>query len=198
MAGRPHGPSWAKAPSGSLARGAYAAAALYGLRGDQAARAAWLEIMDAVTVTDWRERRFGQFFDALLLLHQGHAGEAASVLERAPRRDPAHAFQDGVWEPWCAALRAEAAVLTIRPDTAACLSAARAMTSDNPIAVAIVERAAALPGGHDELIGAAAVFEAAGCRYQWARTLAFIGGAERERGESALAEMGAAPMAWPL
>ncbi len=73
-----------------------------------------------------------------------------------------------------------------------------AFPSDNPIAVAIVERAAALPGGHDELIGAAAVFEAAGCRYQWARTLAFIGGAERERGESALAEMGAAPMAWPL
>jgi hypothetical protein len=28
--------------------------------------------------------------------------------------------------------------------------------------------------------------------------LAFIGGAERERGESALARMGAAPMAWPL
>ena len=199
MAGRPRGPSWAKASSGSLARGAYAAATLYGLRGDQAARAAWLEIMDAVTVTgrNWREHRFGQFFDALLLLHQGRAGEATSVLERAPRQ-PVPAFQDGVWEPWCAALRAEAAALTIRPDTAACLSAARAMTSDNPIAAAIVERAAALPGDHDGLIRAAAVFEAAGCRYQWARTLAFIGGAERERGECALAGMGAAPMAWPL
>ena len=78
------------------------------------------------------------------------------------------------------------------------LSAARAMTSDNPIAAAIVERAAALPDDHDGLIRAAAALEAAGCRYQWARTLVFIGGAERERGEYALAEIGAAPMAWPL
>jgi hypothetical protein len=199
MAGRPRGPSWAKAEPGSLARGAYAAATLYGLRGDQAARAAWLEIMDAVAVTgqNWREHRLGQFLDALLLLHQGRAGQAMNLLEQAPGQS-VPAFQDGMWQPWCAALRAEAAALTIRPGTAACLSAARAMTSDNPIAAAIVERAAALPGDHDGLIGAAAVFEAAGCRYQWARTLAFIGGAERERGECALAGMGAAPMAWPL
>jgi len=199
MAGRPRGSAWAKAEPGNLARGAYAAAAVYGLRGDQGARAAWLDIMDAVAVAgrNWREHRFGQFFDALLLLHQGRAGQAMSVLEQAPGQS-VPAFQDGMWQPWCAALRAEAAVLAARPDVAACLSAARAMTSDNPIAAAIAERAAALPGDHDGLIRAAAALEAAGCRYQWARTLAFVGGAERERGESALAEMRAAPMACPL
>jgi predicted ATPase/DNA-binding CsgD family transcriptional regulator len=199
IAGRPHGPSWAKAAPGPLAHGAYAAATVYGLRGDQSARAAWLDIMDAVAVTgrNWREHRFGQFFDALLLLHQGRARQAMNMLEQAPGQS-VPAFQDAMWQPWCTALRAEAAVLTTRQDAAACLSAARAMTSDNPIAAAIVERAAALPDDHDGLIRAAAALEAAGCRYQWARTLTFIGGAERERGKSALAEMRAAPMAWPL
>jgi hypothetical protein len=38
---------------------------------------------------------------------------------------------------------------------------------------------------------------ASGCRYQWARTLIFIGGQDRLRGEVALAELGTTPMAWP-
>ena len=49
----------------------------------------------------------------------------------------------------------------------------------------------------DGLIAAAAALQDAGCRYQWARTLVMLGGEDRSRGESALAEMGAAPMAWP-
>ena len=61
----------------------------------------------------------------------------------------------------------------------------------NPIAAAIVDRAAALAGDRGGLVPAAAALEAAGCRYQWARTLVFIGGAERARGESVLAAMGA-------
>ena len=59
-------------------------------------------------------------------------------------------------------------------------------TADNPIATAIVDRAAALttPGGdRDELIVAAAALHEAGCRYQWARTLVLLGGADRVRGE---------------
>jgi hypothetical protein len=71
------------------------------------------------------------------------------------------------------------------------------MTVDNPIAAAIVHRAAALAGDRDELISAAAALRAAGCRYQWARTLVCIGGEHRARGESVLAAMGATPMAWP-
>ena len=47
------------------------------------------------------------------------------------------------------------------------------------------------------LAPAAATLEAAGCRYQWARTLVAMGGAERARGEAELAAMGATVMAWP-
>ena len=58
--------------------------------------------------------------------------------------------------------------------------------------------AVAIRGGevHAATFGAAAL-EAAGCRYQWARTLVFIGGEQRAHGESMLATMGATPMVWP-
>jgi hypothetical protein len=44
---------------------------------------------------------------------------------------------------------------------------------------------------------AAEALSAAGCRYQWARTLVAMGGAERARGQAELAAMGATVMAWP-
>jgi hypothetical protein len=71
------------------------------------------------------------------------------------------------------------------------------MTRGNPIAAAIVDRAAVLSGDSGELASAADALAAAGCRYQWARTLVLAGGAQRTRGESALAKMGATPMVWP-
>jgi hypothetical protein len=74
------------------------------------------------------------------------------------------------------------------------------MSSDNPIATAIVDRAAVLArgdGDRDGLIAAAAAFADAGCRYQWARTLVLIGGEQRSRGESGFAALGATPMVWP-
>jgi hypothetical protein len=108
-----------------------------------------------------------------------------------------------MWRPWYAALWAEAAVLSGHQDAAARLDRARLMAIDNPIAVAIVDRAAALAGrvgpvgDRDGLTAAAAALQVAGCRYQWARTLVLIGGAQRARGESMLATMGATPMVWP-
>jgi hypothetical protein len=71
------------------------------------------------------------------------------------------------------------------------------MTRDNRAASAIVDRAAALPGDREGLTRAAAALRATGFRYQWARTLVFLGGEDRERGESVLAGLGAAAMAWP-
>jgi hypothetical protein len=50
---------------------------------------------------------------------------------------------------------------------------------------------------HAALKAAAHALDAAGCRYQWARTLVFMGGEERRRGEVVLATMGATPMVWP-
>jgi hypothetical protein len=102
-----------------------------------------------------------------------------------------------MWRPWYAALWAEAAVVTGHEDAADRIDRARRATADNPIAAAIVDRAAALAGDRDGLIPAAAALQAAGCRYQWARTLVLIGGAERVRGESVIAAMGATTMVWP-
>jgi len=198
QARRPRGSSWAMATVGSIARGTYTAATIHGLRGDQAARDAWLEVADATGAAGkpWRGRRFGQFLDGWLLLHQGRAEEAWQVLDAAPEGDGL-AWQNGMWQPWHAALWAEAAVLTGRGDAAARIAAAQEMTRDNPAAAAIVGRAAALPGDRAGLTRAAAVLQAAGCRYQWARTLVFLGGEDRTRGESVLAGLGAAAMAWP-
>jgi hypothetical protein len=102
-----------------------------------------------------------------------------------------------MWRPWYAALWAEAAVVTGHPDAAARIRRARLATWDNPVAAAIVDRAGALAGDRAGLAPAAAALAAAGCRYQWARTLVAIGGTERARGEAALAAMGATVMAWP-
>jgi hypothetical protein len=138
---------------------------------------------------------FNEFFDALLLLHRGQ-GEAAMRLLRAPPED-FRTWVSGMWRPWYAALWVEAAVVPGHQDAAARIRRARLATWDNPVAAAIVERAAALAGDRAGLAPAAAVLSAAGCRYQWARTLVAIGGAERTRGEAELAAMGATVMAWP-
>jgi hypothetical protein len=184
--------------AGNLSRGAYAVAAVHGLRGDDDARAEWQTIVDALAtpgVPLWQVH-VGEFFDALLLIHRGQPELAMQPL-RAP---PEHlrAWYSGRWRPWYAAVWAEAAVLAGHHEAAGRIDRARLLTLDNPIAAAIVERAAALnaaSGGRDRLLAAAAALEAAGCRYQWARTLVFAGGADRARGEAALAAMGAAPMA---
>jgi hypothetical protein len=49
----------------------------------------------------------------------------------------------------------------------------------------------ALTGAH---CWAGAAFDAAGCRYQWARTLSLAGGEEATTGAAALAALGLAPM----
>jgi hypothetical protein len=109
-------------------------------------------------------------------------------------------WYSGLWRPWYGALWAEAAVLSGYRDAAERVQRARLATAGNPIATAVVDRAAALStrhGDRDGLTAAAAALQAAGCRYQWARTLVLMGGQDRARGESVLATMGAAAMAWP-
>ena len=183
--------------AGNLTRSAYAAATVYGLRGDDDARAAWLEIVDALATPGrpLSTMHFNEFFDALLLLHRGQ-GEAATRLLRAPPED-FRTWVSGMWRPWYAALWAEAAVLTGHRDAAARIRRAQLATWDSPVAAAIVARAAALADDRSGLAPAAEALSAAGCRYQWARTLVAMGGAERARGHAELAAMGATVMAWP-
>jgi predicted ATPase len=193
QAGRPR--------AGNLSRGPYAAAMIYGLRGDDKARVDWLNVVAALATPGrpLSDMAFGQFFDALPLLHRGENDAALALLSTPPEHFKT--WVSGMWRPWYAALWAEAAVLSGHPDAAARIHRARLATLDNPIAAAIVARAEALIGGragdHAGLAPAAAGLEAAGCRYQWARTLVAIGGTERARGEAALAAMGATVMAWP-
>jgi len=184
--------------TGSLTRGAYAAATVYGLRGEAANRAAWLEIVEALASPGQPvgDVHFGEFFDAWLLLHQGRVGQAMQLMQSPP--EDFQAWHNGMWRPWYAALWAEAAVLAGHTDAAAHrINRARRMTEDNPIATAIVERAAALAGDRDGLAAAAEALSAAGCRYQWARTLVLMDGSARERGAAALAAMGATAMQVP-
>ena len=186
--------------AGNLRSGAYAAATVHGLRGDDDARAAWLDIVGAVATPGrpLSEIHFGEFFDALLLLHRGLPQQAAQVLDTPPEQFKE--WYSGMWRTWYAALWAEAAALSGHQDAAARIQRARLAAAGNPIATAIVDRTAALAGrdgGRGGLTAAAAALADAGCRYQWARTLVFIGGEQRARGESVLAAMGATPMVWP-
>jgi predicted ATPase/DNA-binding CsgD family transcriptional regulator len=186
--------------AGNLRSGAYAAATVHGLRGDDDARAVWLDIVDALGTPgrSLAELHFGEVFDALLLLHRGRPQQAAQVLHTPPEQ--LTEWYNSMWRTWYAALWAEAAVMSGHAEAAARIQRARLAAAGNPIATAIVDRAAALDGrdgDRDGLTAAAAALQDAGCRYQWARTLVLIGGEQGARGESVLAAMGAAPMAWP-
>jgi len=181
--------------AGNLSRAPYAAAAVCGLRGDDAGRAAWLVVADALATPGRAvsEIHHGEFFDALVLLHAGRLQEAFALLATPP--EEFKAWFNGLWRPWYAALWAEAAVLTGDPVAAERIERARYSAADNPVALAVVERSAALArGDRDGMLAAAEQLRVAGCRYQWARTLVLAGGPERTRGEDELAAMGAAPM----
>jgi predicted ATPase len=189
---------WAARPrAGNLARAAYAAATLHGLRGDDHAREAWLEIVDALKTPgrSLSDMHFGEFFDAMVLLHRGLPGQAMALMDTPPEQ--LTTWTSGMWRPWYGALWAEAAVLSGHPDASDRVRRARLATTGNPIAAAIVDRAAALlPGDGDPggLTAAAGALQEAGCRYQWARTLVCLSGTDRVRGEAELAAMGAASM----
>jgi predicted ATPase/DNA-binding CsgD family transcriptional regulator len=177
--------------TGNISRGAYAVATVHGLRGDDAGRAGWLDVAEALATPGrpTSEIHHGEFFDALLFLHRGQAEQAVRVLVTPPW--DFRTWFNGLWRPWYAAVWVEAAVLTGHPEAAARITGARSFTADNPITTAIVDRAEALArDDRDGVLAAAAALQAAGCRYQWARSLVLAGGAERTEGESALAAMG--------
>ncbi|MET9610746.1 LuxR C-terminal-related transcriptional regulator [Streptomyces sp. NPDC006512] len=177
----------------SLGPAAAAVAMIHGLRGDHEARAAWLTITDLTGGKEDHHHGHGAVFDAMVLLHHG---DAHAALERvAPEPEQVWKWVCWVWLHWYAALRAEAAVLAGHPDALARVAAARAVVAGNPVATALVDRAEALLGGDlPRLLATAAAFEAAGCRYQWARTLLLAGGAHAKTGASALAGLGLVPV----
>ena len=167
-AGRPVAPN--------LARAAYAVAMVHGMRGDGERRAAWVRLtidlgFDPEQLAG-HSRGWIAVFDGLLALHRNDPAAAMRRLA-ADIDDPelAQSWSSGPWRPWYAALWAEAAVLDRHPDAAARVGRSRHAARDNPIATAIVERAAAIAtGDRDTLVRLAITFAQLGCPYQQART----------------------------
>jgi predicted ATPase/DNA-binding CsgD family transcriptional regulator len=160
----------------TLCRAAYSVAMVHGMRGDDDGRAAWVRVtIDAGSDpeklagcrTGWAPT-----FDALLALHRDDP--AAAVRRLAADIDDPDVFgfwDSGLWRPWYAALWAEAAVLDHHPDAATRIDRSRHAARNNPIATAIVERAAAIAAGDNAtLVRFAITFAQLGCLYQHART----------------------------
>jgi hypothetical protein len=184
QAGRPRAPSCGQT--------AAAVAMIHGLRGDHAARDGWLAILDQLGVTPERRAGYSPTFDAITLLHRGQAHLALERLGTGTGE--LNKWLTWIWLHWHVALRAEAAVLAGHASAGHHLSATRPVVAGNPIATAILDRAAALLDGDQErLLATAAVFETAGCPYQRARTLILAGGDAAPAGHAALADLGLTP-----
>lgn len=168
---------------------------IYGLRGDHARHTEWLAIIGQLGVPPERRFGYGPTFDAITLLHRG---QAPLALERLGTQTSEPNKRLGIWLHWHLALRAEAAVLAGHSDASYHLAAARPIVAGNPIATAILDRAAALlDDDHGRLPAIAAAFETADCPYQRARTLILAGGDTASTGHAALVDLGLIPAAAP-
>jgi len=180
-AGRPRARNLGPAPA--------AVAMIHGLRGDRAAQQEWLAITDELGVTPQDRAGYSPTFDAIVLLHHGHAALALERLD--PQTYEPQPWLTGILLHWHLALRAEAAVLAGHPDATHRLAAAHPIVAGNPVAAAILDRAAALHDDDQErLLATATAFETAGCPYQRARTLILAGPGTASAGNAALVDLG--------
>ncbi|GAB3414205.1 ATP-binding protein [Flindersiella endophytica] len=184
-AGRPAGRHLAPAAAGT--------AMIHELRGDSAASREWDAVLAHIDPLPGHTVSFLAVFDAIKLLHKGRASAALERLAPAP--GDVWKWVTWIWLHWYMALRAEAAVLAGAPEAADLLAKARTTVAGNPVAAAIVERAAALlDNDQKRLLATAAAFDAAGCRYQVARTLILAGGDHAVCGTAILTDLGLTPM----
>ncbi|GIG09507.1 ATP-binding protein [Catellatospora coxensis] len=189
--------AWQRAgsPARSVLGPAVAAVAMvHGLRDDPEARRDWTAILRQLGTPPEHTYGYGAVFDALGLLHEGQPDLA--LRRMAPEPADVWKWVTWIWHHWYVALRAEAAVLAGSADAADRVAAARTAVAGNPVADAIVARAQALlDGDRERLLATVDAFDAAGCRYQSARTLVLAGGSDAARGTAAVAALGLAPMA---
>jgi hypothetical protein len=80
---------------------------VHGLRGDDAARTAWIEVVHCLTTPDQAVRSIQcyEFFDALLMLHRGQLADALRLLNTPP--EDFRSWNNGQWRPWYSALWAD-------------------------------------------------------------------------------------------
>ncbi|MRH89787.1 ATPase [Nocardia sp. SYP-A9097] len=183
--GTPTGPDLAAAAAGVQM--------IHGLRADHTARDEWHEVLDRLGTPPGHCNGYRVIFETLHLLHHGRTDEAYDQL----LPDPADLWQGAasIWLHWYVALRAETFALERVPDAADRVSEAKAVVNGNPYAVAMVNRAEALLA-HDpnRILATAAAFDAAGSRYQSARSRILAGGDHATHATSDLAELGLSPM----
>jgi hypothetical protein len=158
----------------NLGGSAYAVAMVHGIRGDHAARARWVQLTaDLIGGQDSPSAvAYVPTFDAIAALHCGDLVAALDHLA-ADVDDPSTWWHGGqmLYRPWYAAAWAEAAVLAQRDDASHRIERARHAARNNPITVAVVERAAAIAAGDRNAVERLApTFEALGCPYQRERT----------------------------
>ncbi len=134
LSGRPHAPN--------LATAAAAVALVHGLRGDDESRSTWLSIVDDLGVTPDQKAAYTAVFDALVHLHHERPDQAMATLAADPDKLDEQVIW--IWRHWYLALRAEAAARTGHPDAPGYLARARTEVAGNPVADAILDRAAAL------------------------------------------------------
>jgi hypothetical protein len=158
----------------NLASSACAVAMVHGILGDDAGRAEWVELTNHIHGAGPRMSSLAWMptFDAIVDLHRGRF-EAAMAHLSVDLDDPRTWWHGGqtVYRPWYAAVWAEAAALARHADTSDRIERAREAARHNPIATAMIERAAAFTAGdRDAVQGVAASFDALGCPYQQERT----------------------------
>ncbi|MGH3481950.1 MAG: ATP-binding protein [Nocardioidaceae bacterium] len=173
--------------SGTLNITAYIMTMVHGLLGNDVNREQWIGITRALTVdprrlATWEAGWAPAFatFDALVHLERQDPESAVARLSAdVDDHDVWHTWVGGMWRPWYAALWTEAAVLARRSDAEARLARGVEATRENPIAAAIVARAADLARGDRDLLPRHAdSFARLGCRYQERRTHDLAAGEE--------------------
>jgi predicted ATPase/DNA-binding CsgD family transcriptional regulator len=168
--------SWERSGRPLVANPASAASAVamvHGILGDDAGRAEWLELSDdLVGMPILGAKAWSPTFDAIVALHRGDFRAAVDRLA-VDLDDPETWWHAGqvMYRPWYAAVWAEAAVLGQLDDAQPRIDRARHAARDNPIASAMVERAAAVAAGDRSAVEhLAATFARLGCPYQEERT----------------------------
>ena len=156
----------------TLAVGPYALALAHGLLGNDAEREEWRAIAqhlaaDRFGPLDGVETGWAPTLDAWLLLERGQPDAALATLA-VDLDDPLWAaWRTALWRPWYAAAWAEAGALARVPDLEQRLRSAADATRDNPVAAALVRRAAALATGDLESVAdLATTFDELGATYQ--------------------------------
>jgi hypothetical protein len=157
--------------------GTYCLAVVHGLVGNDSELEFWREVTEylrdeSLTPTGGPAVGWAPTLDAWLSLHHDQPRAALELLpadldDRLWLKHPTLLM----WRPWYAAAQAEAAALAESPDIDRLLAKATVAAQANPVATALVRRAAALAhGDRDDVAALVTTFDDLGAVYQRERS----------------------------